>query len=215
MPNWCNCSIEIVGPREKIRALWAQAQKDESEGGGLLAALRPEPDYATTPVAETFPEVSARFAKTEAEREAALNNEPAIREDSWWDWRVQNWGSKWDVDLDCVEFVDNDDGSATIVGSFDSAWSPPIEAVAHFFQQSEHLGVDLHCDLMYYEPGMAFAGRWTNGATEEHDISSATADTVRDLVGADIDDAFGISVFMADMEAAEAWDEDWSEEIDT
>ena len=204
MPNWCSNTIEITGPKSAISNLWEQAQANN----GLLAALRPEPDYSATPVAEAFPEVSAQYAKTESEREAALKNEPTIREDSWWDWRVQNWGSKWDVDLDGVEFVDNGDGSASIVGSFDSAWSPPTEAVAHFFQQSEDLGVDLHMDLMYYEPGMAFAGRWTNGFEEEYDISSATADSVRDEVGADIDDAFAISEFMADMEAAEAWDED-------
>jgi hypothetical protein len=40
MPNWCNNSITITGPAQKIRALWAQAEK----GQGLLQAMVPPPE---------------------------------------------------------------------------------------------------------------------------------------------------------------------------
>lgn len=44
MPNWCNNSITIEGPADKIRALWAASQDKDS---GLLEAMVPvgEWDY--------------------------------------------------------------------------------------------------------------------------------------------------------------------------
>jgi hypothetical protein len=48
------------------------------------------------------------------------------------DWRLQNWGTKWEVNTQdlCVE--DNGDGTSDIYGDFDSAWSPPVEAYIAF-----------------------------------------------------------------------------------
>jgi hypothetical protein len=45
------------------------------------------------------------------------------------DWRLQKWGTKWEVNTQdlCVE--DNGDGTSDIYGDFDSAWSPPVEGV--------------------------------------------------------------------------------------
>ena len=64
MPNWCNNSIEIVGPREKIRALWDQARK-EGEEGGLLQAMHPMPlelNITAGWLGEGTPEQAAAFA---------------------------------------------------------------------------------------------------------------------------------------------------------
>ena len=48
------------------------------------------------------------------------------------DWRLQKWGTKWEVNTQdlCVE--DNGDGTSDIYGDFDSAWSPPLEAYIAF-----------------------------------------------------------------------------------
>jgi hypothetical protein len=48
------------------------------------------------------------------------------------DWRLQKWGTKWEVNTQdlCVE--DNGDGTSDIYGDFDSAWSPPVEAYIAF-----------------------------------------------------------------------------------
>ena len=50
------------------------------------------------------------------------------------DWRLQSWGTKWEVNTQdlCVE--DNGDGTSEIYGDFDSAWSPPLEAYIAFNQ---------------------------------------------------------------------------------
>jgi hypothetical protein len=122
MPNWCNNSIEIEGPVEKIAALWAQAQ---SEGNALLNALCPMP---------------AELLEGEA----------------WYSWRVAHWGTKWDIDMQGLEFVDNEQGRACITGWFDSAWSPPLDA----FQTYALANEDVYLELKYFEPGMSFTGVW-------------------------------------------------------
>ena len=77
---------------------------------------------------------------------------------------VETWGTKWDVSLEGLEFVDNGDGTASIAGWFDSAWSPPIGAY-------EQLAADFDSCIIeasYFEPGMDFAGFWSSEAGEQH-----------------------------------------------
>ena len=79
-------------------------------------------------------------------------------DEEWYDWRVTNWGTKWDVggeDAFCERMVTADN---TVVLSFDSAWSPPIEFYS--FMKREH-GFDIRAS--YFEPGMAFCGDWIDG----------------------------------------------------
>ena len=122
MPNWCNNSITITGPAEKIAALWARAQ---SEGNALLNAMRPMP---------------AELLEGEA----------------WYGWRVENWGTKWDIDMQGLEFEEFSDGTAAITGWADSAWSPPVDA----FRAYSNENPDVTMELKYFEPGMAFIGVW-------------------------------------------------------
>ena len=44
----------------------------------------------------------------------------------WYDWRCQNWDTKWDVPKDEIEITDIDDLSGrTLVIGFDTAWAAP------------------------------------------------------------------------------------------
>jgi hypothetical protein len=56
----------------------------------------------------------------------------------------------------------------------------------------------------YYEPGMQFVGKWDNGADDCYEYGGATADTVRDMIGEELDDYFCISEQMADWEEENA-----------
>jgi len=76
---------------------------------------------------------------------------------------VDTWGTKWDVTDEGLEFVDNGDGTASIQGWFDSAWSPPIGAY-------EQLAADFDSCIIecsYYEPGMDFGGFWSSENGDE------------------------------------------------
>ena len=79
---------------------------------------------------------------------------------SWYLWRLQNWGTKWDIG--CKDGfgleptrVDNE-----LNVTFDSAWSPPLG----FYERLVVLGFDVQAS--YFEPGMSFAGIWHNGKDE-------------------------------------------------
>jgi len=145
MPNWCNNSISIQGSTETIKTLWEEANR---EGSGLLNAMKPMPKElegttSPTPDDKVQPKVDGH--------------------DNWYSWRVENWGTKWDIDpKEGLEFTDNGDGTAQISGWFESAWAPPIEAYNTFVEDMD--GCSLTAD--YHEPGMDFAGFYDNGDDE-------------------------------------------------
>src|SRR5210317_1455780 len=71
-----------------------------------------------------------------------------------WDYNValEKWGTKWDVEPMDVDF----DGT-TLSTSFDSAWSPPVALFEYLVEQGFEVSAN------YYEPGMDYAGEWTDG----------------------------------------------------
>lgn len=69
--------------------------------------------------------------------------------DNWYDWRVNNWGTKWDVEAEISEVDDK-----TLAINFDSAWAPPIAAIIKLATMFPNLAFR----LSYIEPGMCFAG---------------------------------------------------------
>ena len=83
--------------------------------------------------------------------------EPEAVGESWYDWRVQNWGTKWTG----YDGRFNDDQTAF---SFCTAWSPPlpiIKKLAEITGQTLVLG--------YIEEGMFFCGKYTAGREFDHD----------------------------------------------
>ena len=151
MPNWCSNSISIQGGSNTIRTLWEEANK---EGSGLLNAMKPMPK-----------ELEGTTSPTPQEGQAGYKGpQPTVDGfDNWYDWRVSNWGTKWDIDpKEGLEFTDNGDGTAQISGWFESAWAPPIEAYNTFIEDMD--GCSLTAD--YHEPGMDFAGFYDNGDDE-------------------------------------------------
>jgi len=180
MPNWCSNDIAITGPRDKIRALWDATQ---AEGSGLLNALVPMPDTV--------------FRGNIGPKEEAECREKGIP--NWYDWSVANWGTKWDVDPEGLEYTEDSD-TATISGWMDSAWSPPVEAVAAYGTENP----DVSITLDFHEGGMCFVGQYVieNGEGFEDciDYGGATAETVRDMIGGDYDDHWNLSENMAEWE---------------
>ena len=164
MPNYCTntLSVDNITDEQTKRILAAV------ENNTLLAEYLPEPDYTTTPVAKTFPSIGVQFAKTEEERSVALLNAPTISDSNWWDWRVQHWGTKWDV---CEVTADTTDTGLCIF--FNSAWSPPgTEWITAFGTANP----DATISLTYSEPGCDFCGVTTyiNGVVTDKTLSIST-----------------------------------------
>ena len=69
----------------------------------------------------------------------------------WYDWSVENWGTKWDA---YESHIDNNDINYFSL-SFDTAWAPPIAWINNIMQDFP----DLCFELEYEETGCAFGGR--------------------------------------------------------
>jgi len=83
--------------------------------------------------------------------------------EGWYDFCVNNWGTKWDIGADIGTDREEWHGlKATRVGNqvsttFDSAWAPPVG----LYEKLVELGYKV--EATYFEPGMAFCGVWDNG----------------------------------------------------
>ena len=184
MPNWCNNTITLTGPKEKITAIYAKAKEDNA----LLQQLKPMPkelNETTSP------------SPTEGKVQPLVDGF-----DNWYDWRVQNWGSKWDVDMDGLEL--SDDGT-TIKGWFDSAWAPPIHAFEYFLTDNEDCSIKSY----YYEGGMDFGGLWEDFADAEVTMSDFTADEMEDPNSGliyDLNEHFNFSEYVREYEEEQKTD---------
>ena len=75
-----------------------------------------------------------------------------VMDDRWYNWRVQNWGTKWDISEKDIEWSDDHEDYAQF--SFDTAWSPPEGIVSALREKFPELSIS----WFYDEPGMEFAG---------------------------------------------------------
>ena len=88
---------------------------------------------------------------------------PKEKDDYWYSWCVDNWGTKWDVEKH-DSMIDDD----YLELSFDSAWAPPVAWVKIVAKKYPKLKFA----LKYDEPGLCFMGcaKGSNGIIEDKSI---------------------------------------------
>lgn len=74
---------------------------------------------------------------------------------NWWSWRIENWGTKWEIGSDQQSLVEENDSSLCIM--FETAWSPIHPVLIKMGGRFP----DLRFDLFYLDEGGGFAGRFT------------------------------------------------------
>jgi hypothetical protein len=126
--------------------------------------------------------------------EATARNVETYGYGNWYDFCVNEWGTKWDVGGDDYGTPQIEDGRMTV--SFDSAWSPPIGA----YEKLVDLGFSVRG--YYYESGMNFAGIWEDGCDDFYDLQG-TSEAVREQIPEELDEMFGITECMAEYEDEE------------
>ena len=85
------------------------------------------------------------------EGEKALLNEKLHGHKDWYNWSIENWGTKWDAG----ESGTNQDTENVLDLSFDTAWSPPTP----WLQKVTEKYRKLKFTLEYTEEGMGFEGK--------------------------------------------------------
>ena len=190
MPNWCNKNIKIEGPKDKIKNIWDTVQADPDKG--FFTHLVPMPK---------------ELEGTTSPSSSAKKPQPMIEGfDNWYDWRVENWGTKWELcefyGVDRQHLNDSLDES-TISFGFSSAWSPPINAYQTFIMNMSEKKQDVSIKAYYYEGGCDFMGCWDNGDDDCYAPSDykSTDDFWQDGIGSTLDDTFNITESMAEYEA--------------
>ena len=89
---------------------------------------------------------------------------PLEESENWYDWNIENWGTKWDAGL--IDWHRDDDNNVSI--SMETAWAPPTALYEYLVEQGWEV------DATYLEPGMGFGGTFSNEFGDnyyEYDIS--------------------------------------------
>ena len=192
MPNWCNNTVTL---EHDDPAMIARAKASFADGR-FLAEFIPVPKslqiVAGCAGSHDSPE---QIALVEAEE----NNIKAHGYKNWYDFCVNEWGTKWDVGGGDGSINDIEGG---IIVSFESAWSPPIGA----YEKLHEMGFKILA--MYYEPGMAFAGVWEDGIDDYYEYGGLDSAGIAEELPSALDEAFGISECVAEWEAENAEDEE-------
>ena len=162
MPNHCHNRVTFYAHHsddesksrdqiEKIRKMF----NDEN----IFTQIIPEPDWLNTPLMSNEVKFIGQERGKVGELPQYVDTQygKSLRfvstghiDDRWYDWRIQNWDTKWDA-YD-IEFMDEDPDQFEV--EFNTAWSPP-EAICHALREQYP---DLSISWFYDEPGCEIAG---------------------------------------------------------
>lgn len=122
---------------------------------------------------------------------------PAHEKDNWYDWRIDNWGTKWDITEDDKGVYPTDETEEYLEYTFSTAWSPPVE----FIETISRDFPGLTFQLTYAESGVCFAGSLE---VTDSAITNQEEVTTMEEVNAIAEDFFGVTYYdEADMEEEE------------
>ena len=138
MPNWCSNQATIHGTKEQILELVGAYER-----GGVIENYLPTPRE---------PDDQSRL----------LGEDDFQNKNSWYHWRLDNWGTKWDfgkteytADEECDWQVD-EMGYGYVHLRFETALEPPLK----WYEALDKL--DMTVEAYFFEPGCAFCGQWSN-----------------------------------------------------
>ena len=145
MPNWCSNEVTIDGTKEDIAKFIEECFTD-FKGTPVLDfnKVMPEPDYDKP--------------KKDGTHNNGVQTELSSVMPDWWNWRNDNWGTKWNLvpnsegNLSGYDFVDS--GEDYIQLEFETAWSPPNGIYNEIWAKYP----DLTVNWFYREDGCQLAG---------------------------------------------------------
>lgn len=185
MPNYCDNTLEISHNDPAMIERAKTAFKERR----LLQEFCPVPKELMDTMAGFYGKDTYEQELLEAREKINLK---WFGHKNWWDWCVNEWGTKWDVGGDDGCIARATPNSLSL--SFSSAWSPPTEA----YRKLEELG--FYITAYYYEGGCAFCGSYNEGNDDCFSIDG-NSKWVKENIPDYIDETFCISENMAEWEA--------------
>ena len=117
MPNWCHNRVSFYSDNEEqIKELYEIFNSDN-----VFQKIKPAPDWKNTPnEAGQLPVLREHKNANGEVFHRSYDFPDGKNDDRWYDWNVNNWGTKWDIDQpECDELDHN-----CFECSFETAWSP-------------------------------------------------------------------------------------------
>jgi hypothetical protein len=184
MPNWCNNVVELA---HEDPAMLERA-KAALNRGEFLNEFIPVPEDLSIVAGRVGDDADQKQKDLVAQEEVNLAKH-GYR--NWYDYCVNEWGTKWDVGGDGMTCeIEN----GRISTSFDSAWAPPCAAM------DKLMDMGFSVRLYYYESGMCFAGIYDENGDDFYDLSNMDSNAVAEELPTVLDEMFCISEGMAEWE---------------
>ena len=153
MPNHCHNRVTFYSDNTADVEQLKKIFEDEN----VFTQFIPEPDWANTPLLTSDNRYGTKYGNDGELPQMVEDTFPrlvfkstGITDQRWYDWRVQNWDTKWDA-YDVV-VVDSDPENMEI--EFNTAWSPPESICSALREQYP----DIAISWFYDEPGCEIAG---------------------------------------------------------
>ena len=150
MPNHCHNRVTFYSEDkpELIQKLYKIFKSDN-----IFGQFIPEPDWKTTPDENDELPVLEEHKNKNGDVVFTTYKFPTSgkTDDRWYNWRIQNWGTKWDAYSMCIDDCDMPNGFEV---EFETAWAPPEEICNAIREQFD----DLSISWFYDEPGCEIAG---------------------------------------------------------
>ena len=156
MPNWCFNHLTVTGDVKQLKEFVDKStdkslmHEDNESGFTFLGTLPMPKDLNIT-----------SGSQSQDEKEQALLNKELYGYATWYDWCINEWGTKWDA---CSSQIQDNENGCFIV-SFETAWAPPsawLETICKDYPR-------LVFEMEFEESGMGFGGTsyCANGEYEE------------------------------------------------
>ena len=155
MPNHCYQQVHIEGPYQLVKTLYHGLTENGFDHDNLPRIKNPQFCQLVVPMPfEQWLAPKTKWGDYEVE--------------GWYDWRCENWGTKWEVcDVEIDEEVtlhddERPDGEpysreASFAFRCWTAWGPPTPV----WDKLHRMGISVHAD--YQDEGGMFEGEYING----------------------------------------------------
>ena len=183
MPNWCNNYLEL---QHDDPAMIERAKKAFNDGRLLDEFV---------PVPKSLHIVAGCVGDPDEQKKLEEDTAQNLVDHgygNWYDYCVNEWGTKWDVGGDGYTAADEGPNNTTMV--FDSAWAPPTAAMDKF------MDLGFRVTLYYYESGMCFAGIYSEAGDDFYELGGMNSEQVAEELPDELDIKFCISESMAEWE---------------
>ena len=154
MPNHCYNRVTIYGDDTEDSRRYIAELKEIFEGASIFPQIIPEPDWVNIPLRTSDNRFGMKYGNDgelpQYVDKRLVFKSTDITDQRWYDWRIQNWDTKWDA----YDVVVTDDDPESVEIEFNTAWSPPEPICAAIRDEYP----DVSVSWFYDEPRCEIAG---------------------------------------------------------